>query len=443
MPYYISDIKPASDRKFRLRYRKLRDYEITVFDTFEWQLVRSGRAVWSDGKDKFLFDKETDTKAGYAGRYLFEKLRIPVTEHSFDAGGIKGRLYAVGSSYIIYTEEPQEDFAFHYCAEELKGFGQAVACAAARCGDPMLNYTTRVQCPADSDAILWESMQRVHSDLINIMRLNTDGILKGYDAEFLHDFRVSVRRSRSAMSMLKGVYSEDREMRFRQFFKSLGEYTGRARDMDVYLEELEGYEDILPDDMKQSLEPLKSHFRAERDKSYELLQNFLTSEEYNNSLAEWERLINSRAEIGRRGFVNTSKAAAKALAKIFGRVELMTGGVDGESEDAQIHSVRIAFKKLRYCIEFFGLFIKEQNTADVLTRLRSLQDSLGRYNDLSVQCGHMQERLNSETDPKLLAACGYIMAVLAMKKAQEREQAVELIRIFRKGKKRVKKSLGI
>ncbi|WP_415238959.1 hypothetical protein, partial [Seleniivibrio woodruffii] len=70
MPYYISDIKPASDRKFRLRYRKLRDYEVTVFDTFEWQLVRSGRAVWSDGKDKFLFDKETDTKAGYAGRYL-------------------------------------------------------------------------------------------------------------------------------------------------------------------------------------------------------------------------------------------------------------------------------------------------------------------------------------------------------------------------------------
>ncbi|WP_415238843.1 CHAD domain-containing protein, partial [Seleniivibrio woodruffii] len=347
------------------------------------------------------------------------------------------------SSYIIYTEEPQDDFAFHYCAEELKGLGQAVACAAAKCGDTMLNYTTRVQCPADSDAVLWESMQRVHSDLINIMRLNTEGILKGYDAEFLHDFRVSVRRTRSAMSMLKGVYSEDREMRFRQFFKSLGEYTGRARDMDVYLEELEGYEDILPDDMKQSFEPLKSHFRAERDKSYELLQNFLTSEEYNNSLAEWERLINSRAEIGRRGFVNTSKAAAKALAKIFGRVELMTGGVDGESEDAQIHSVRIAFKKLRYCIEFFGLFIKEQNTADVLTRLRSLQDSLGRYNDLSVQCGHMQERLNSETDPKLLAACGYIMAVLAMKKAQEREQAVELIRIFRKGKKRVKKSLGI
>lgn len=447
MPYYTSDVKPASDRKYRLRYRKNKELTVNVYDTFEWLLVRGGRVLYDCGGGTVFFDGSSDV-SGDSGEYrekrrLFEKMSLSVPVHSFDADGIKGHIYALPDSYIIHTDEPQDDFVFHFCMDELKSFGEGLMSYAKRLGDPMINYTTRVQCPADGSAVLFDSMGTVYGDLIKIMRLNTDGIINGYDAEFLHDFRVSVRRTRSAMSMLKGVYEDTEEAKCKNFFRTLGGYTGRARDMDVYLEELEGYGEILPEEMKSSLNPVMEHFRRERDESYEKLRNFLTSEEYAEGLSAWERLINSRAHIGRRGFVNTKRAGKRALTKIFCLADGITEGVDAETSDEKIHAVRIAFKKLRYCIEFFSLFIKEDNTADVLTRLRALQDSLGRYNDLSVQCAHMQERLNTEEDAKVLTACGYILAVLTLKKAQERETAAELIRIFRKDRKRVKKSLGI
>lgn len=447
MPYYLSDTKPVSDRKYRLRYRKTKELNVAVLDTFEWLLVRGGRLLYDDGRGCTFFDGGTDISGGCGGycekRHLFQKMSFVLPVHSFDADGIKGTLYTLEDSYIIYTAEPQDDFAFHFCMEELKSFGDGLLAYVKRLGDPMMSYSTRVQCQADGDAVLFDSMGRVYGGLIDIMRLNTDGIVNGYDAEFLHDFRVSVRRTRSAMSMLKGVYEDTEEAVYKNFFRTLGGYTGKARDMDVYLEELDGYGGILPDEMKDSLAPVIEHFRRERDESYEKLRNFLTSAEYAEGLSGWEKLINSRAHIGRRGFVNTKKAAKRALTKIFCVADGMTEGVDAETPDEQIHAVRIAFKKLRYCIEFFTLFIKEENTADVLTRLRALQDSLGRYNDLSVQSAHMQERLSTEEDAKVLAACGYILAVLTLKKAQERETAAELIRIFRKGRKRVKKSLGI
>ncbi|MGE4267677.1 MAG: CHAD domain-containing protein [Deferribacterales bacterium] len=448
MPYYISDVKPLSDRKFRLRYRKNKDLAISIYDTFEWLLVRAGCLLFSDGKDTAFFNGSADVKNGDCSvrsekRHLFEKMSVGIIVHSFTANEIKGILYTLPDGYIIYTPEMQDEFTFHYCMDELKSFGGGLLAYVKRKGDPMMRYTTRVQCRADDSAVLHDSMETVYGELIKIMRLNTDGIINGYDAEFLHDFRVSVRRTRSAMSMLKGVYEDAEEARYKNFFRTLGGYTGKARDMDVYLEELECYDELLPDEMKDALAPLREHFKGERDESYEKLKNFLTSEEYNIDLAGWEKLISSRAHIGRKGFVNTKKAANKALAKIFGLAESITDGVGADTPDEQIHSVRIAFKKLRYCIEFFALFIKEEKTADVLTRLRALQDSLGRYNDLSVQCAHMQGRLNEEKDAKVLTACGYILAVLTLKKAQERETAVELIRIFRKGRKRVKKSLGI
>ncbi|MFC1662475.1 CHAD domain-containing protein, partial [Gemmatimonadota bacterium] len=38
------------------------------------------------------------------------------------------------------------------------------------------------------------------------MRANEVGMLKNLDSEFLHDFRVAVRRTRSGLTQLKGVF---------------------------------------------------------------------------------------------------------------------------------------------------------------------------------------------------------------------------------------------
>ena len=41
---------------------------------------------------------------------------------------------------------------------------------------------------------------------LQTLRINEDGVRKDLDSEFLHDFRVAVRRTRSALSQIKGVF---------------------------------------------------------------------------------------------------------------------------------------------------------------------------------------------------------------------------------------------
>ena len=45
--------------------------------------------------------------------------------------------------------------------------------------------------------------------LLDTMELNVDGVLRDIDTEFLHDLRVAVRRTRSAIKLLGEVLPAD------------------------------------------------------------------------------------------------------------------------------------------------------------------------------------------------------------------------------------------
>ena len=78
------------------------------------------------------------------------------------------------------------------------------------------------------------------------MRQNEAGIRADWDTEFLHDFRVAIRRTRSALSQIKGVLPVDAVEHFKDAFRELGRSTNRLRDLDVYLLEEETYRAMLP-----------------------------------------------------------------------------------------------------------------------------------------------------------------------------------------------------
>ena len=54
--------------------------------------------------------------------------------------------------------------------------------------------------------------------LLSAMRANEEGTLRDLDTEFLHDFRVAVRRTRSALSQIKDVLPAEIEERYRAEF---------------------------------------------------------------------------------------------------------------------------------------------------------------------------------------------------------------------------------
>ena len=82
-------------------------------------------------------------------------------------------------------------------------------------------------------------VSRVLLRLLEIQDANLPGALGDSDVEFLHDFRVAIRRTRSVLREMRGVFAPDDLERVRASFKWLQDQTSATRDLDVYLEEFE------------------------------------------------------------------------------------------------------------------------------------------------------------------------------------------------------------
>ena len=98
--------------------------------------------------------------------------------------------------------------------------------------------------------------------LLGVTEANLEGTIGDIDAEFLHDFRVSVRRSRAVQRELKAVFPPEELARFRAEFRWLQQATGDSRDLDVYVLEFDSLRAILPEEMRPDLDPLLAVLRA-------------------------------------------------------------------------------------------------------------------------------------------------------------------------------------
>ena len=67
------------------------------------------------------------------------------------------------------------------------------------------------------------------------MEANVEGIVADIDTEYLHEFRVAVRRTRSVLKLLGDVLPDGLAARMGVEFRWLGQITSATRDLDVYL----------------------------------------------------------------------------------------------------------------------------------------------------------------------------------------------------------------
>ena len=78
-------------------------------------------------------------------------------------------------------------------------------------------------------------------EMLQVMEANEWGILDDIDSEFLHDYRIAIRKTRSAFMQLKEVFPQQELEQHLKNFQWLGSMTSPARDMDVYLLKFDDY----------------------------------------------------------------------------------------------------------------------------------------------------------------------------------------------------------
>lgn len=224
-------------------------------------------------------------------------------------------------------------------------------------------------------------------ELLQTIRASEEGIKADTDIEFLHEYRVAVRRTRSALSQIRRVFPPEQIRYYRQEFGNLGRRTNELRTLDVFLSMELDYRGRLPVDLSDDISPLFELLNLRRSEALAKVVAELESESYGRFMNEWERFVHQ--PIGQNHPRNAREPIIKLARKRIRRqyqAILERGALTlHHPDDDLLHALRIECKKLRYLLEFFAELFRPEETIPPLKQLKRLQENLGAVSDLGDQ----------------------------------------------------------
>ncbi len=239
----------------------------------------------------------------------------------------------------------------------------------------------------DAEMSVEDGMVSILSACFDHFLSNQAAAADGRDPEGVHQFRVALRRLRSALTTFKAVLPAAQLTHLQQEARWSIQSLNPARDWDVFLDEM--LPPVAGTVADVRFAALKEGAKTARAAGYEKARTMLRSAQYTRLVLEFALWL---AERGWRREA-TAEASARLAAPIAGYAGILldkrhkTARKRGKGFDAQSpeerHRLRIALKKLRYVAEFFRSLYPGDATAIYLDRLKSLQDTLGHLNDVA------------------------------------------------------------
>ncbi len=252
---------------------------------------------------------------------------------------------------------------------------------------------------------------------------NVPGTIRDIDTEFLHDLRVAIRRTRSALKLAGQPLPADLTAAYRPEFRWLGDLTTPARDLDVYLL---GFGDMVAGLLgapPEDLDPFREYLLRARAAAHRDLARGLRSARFARLARQWRGDLDGIRPARRRPTVAQLAAQRIAVAQ---RRALRAGlRITGASPAQDLHDLRKDCKELRYLVEMFGSLHDPAQRWQAIRELKALQDCLGEFQDAEVQRAELRafadRMLAQRSAPAAtLLAMGEIAAGLARRQRQAR-----------------------
>jgi CHAD domain-containing protein len=242
------------------------------------------------------------------------------------------------------------------------------------------------------------------------MRANLQGALEDLDPEYLHDLRVATRRLRSALRLFTGVLGPRRCDSLRVELNWIGGLLGAVRDLDVFSLNLQVQAKRLGE-AGAIAAVLAEELGRQRRPAREALVAALASRRLLSLMRRLEALGSSpppRRPRGTQG-VPVAAAAPALIRKAQKRVLRLGRTLGTDSPAADLHRLRILFKRLRYTCEFFWeAFLNPaadtNPLADYIAAMVRFQDCLGEYQDAVVAIRRIQDLANDMVQRAEVAA---------------------------------------
>ena len=286
------------------------------------------------------------------------------------------------------------------------------------------DYSSKLMVQLDRDMTIRQAMSAILLSQLDMMERNAPGIRDDIDIEFLHDFRIANRRSRSLITGMKHVLPASQQESGKQLFSWLSKQTSTLRDIDVFLLAFRQYKQLLPAKMYTQLLPLQTYLQESRERERTGLLSALESDRYRGFIRSWRASLLENATDA-----NTTepvlKAADESVWKAWRRIRKQGRHAARTGTDEALHELRISCKKLRYLLEAFRTLFPAKDVEQAIRQLRKLQNVLGDIVDHQIQQQYLsqwQENFPGKQHRGVKAAMDYLGKVYARReKATKKE----------------------
>lgn len=256
--------------------------------------------------------------------------------------------------------------------------------------------------------------------MLDQTKLYVGGVIADTDTEFLHQFRVNVRKLRSLISLLKQALPTPMLDTLKPRLSSIASKTNKLRDLDVFILAQDNYRAMLPANYESGLNELYRLIEKQRKQEKNKVARYLSSTDYKNDIAT------CAAELSQSAAFQTPMAlkpilqvVKKLLLKRYHKMLTMSAAINSRSADEKIHELRIEFKKLRYLIEFFIDLLPKKRIGKIVSQIKKIQTVLGGYNDYCIQIEFLDDYID-DTWIEMSKALSGLIAILYQKKTEER-----------------------
>jgi CHAD domain-containing protein len=262
----------------------------------------------------------------------------------------------------------------------------------------------------------------VLNDFLMTMRENVPGLLDDVDTEFLHDFRVAVRRTRATLKLGRPVLPVAMRTRWEPDFRWLGDLTTPVRDLDVYELDLPVMSGWLVTADPSDLDPLARYLRSRRTVRRRTLVRSLRSGRFRRMVTEWEEELARLADLSYpldgagAETLPAGQLADQSISRAYRRVVRGGSLIRADSPATELHALRKRCKELRYALEVFAPLVDQAAGKRAVSHLKGLQDVLGRFQDAEVQRralhGFAEEMMDEGASAGTILAMGELIGHL-------------------------------
>jgi CHAD domain-containing protein len=291
------------------------------------------------------------------------------------------------------------------------------------------DYTSGVDAEITATMPAPVAVARLLLRLLDTLELNVPGVLRDLDTEFLHDLRVAVRRTRSAIKLLGQVLPADLAEHYKAEFKWLGDLTTPTRDLDVHLLGFDAMTEQLVAASPADLEPLRAFLARRRAREFRRLAAALRGPRFRAIVQDWRKALLEIRDVDgpRRRRPAAAALALSTTGRSYRRIAAQGSAITPASPPESLHDLRKRAKELRYLLEFFAPLHDPVAYRKVVSDLKQLQDCLGEFQDSEVQ----RHEIHTLADAMLaeraapaatLLAMGEIAAQLTLSQAEARAE---------------------